>query len=97
MMKESNVTRSRERSQEAKNKKSLTFEAFTTKESSQFERIEMKISNNEDISALMKRVIRRADSVSKRDRDRRAREARDVANETRERDERDDQSDDRDD
>jgi hypothetical protein len=57
----------------------------------------MKISNNEDISASVKRVIRRADSASGRDRDRRAREARDVADEARERDERDDQNDDRDD
>jgi hypothetical protein len=96
MMKESNVTRSRERSQEAENRRSLAFETFTARESSQFERVEMKILNNEDISASMKRVIRRIDSVSKRDRDRRAREARDVADETRERNERNNQNDDRD-
>ncbi len=97
MMKESDVTRSRKWSQEAENKRSLAFEAFIARESSQFERVEMKISNNEDISISMKRVIRRVDSVSKRDQDRRAREARDVADETRKRNERDDQNDDRDD
>ncbi len=71
-MKESNVTKTHEKSQEAENKNAETFNVFIARESSQFERVVMKtvVFNNEEMSANVKRVIHRANSVSRRDRER---------------------------
>jgi septal ring factor EnvC (AmiA/AmiB activator) len=66
------MTRTRDRSQDAKNisRREQVFEVFTSRVSSQFERVEMKtaIINNEEISAKIERIIRQADSASKRER-----------------------------
>ncbi len=66
------MTRTRDRSQDAKNRREQVFEVFTSRVSSQFERVEMKtaIINNEEISAKIERIIRQADSVSRRERKR---------------------------
>ncbi len=68
------MTRIRDRSQDAKNinKRKQIFKIFTSRVSSQFERIEMKIAiiNNEEISMKIKRIIRQADSISRRERER---------------------------
>jgi hypothetical protein len=71
-MKQSDVARTRERFQEAENKRIATFETFIARESSQFKRVAMKttIANNEKISREIKRIIRRANSVSKQKRER---------------------------
>ncbi len=65
------ITRTRDRSQNAENRREQIFEFFIARESSQFERVEMKtaIFNNEEISAKIKRVIHRVDLVSDRERD----------------------------
>ncbi len=89
MMKESDITRSRERSQEAENRRTQVFEASTARESSQFERVVIKTaSDNENISATVKQVIHQANSASRRDRDQRARGSRGASNRARERSER---------
>jgi hypothetical protein len=69
-MKQSDVARTRERSSEAENRKVATFETFIARESSQFERVAMKttIANDEKISREIERIIRRANSVSRRER-----------------------------
>jgi hypothetical protein len=61
-MKESDIVRSRDRSSEAENKRTQTFDVFINRQSSQFERVMMKI--DEMISTKMKRVIRRAESTT---------------------------------
>jgi uncharacterized membrane protein YukC len=76
-MKQSDVARTRERSSEAENRRIATFETFIARESSQFERVAMKttIANDEKISREIKRIIQRANSVSRREREsKRARE-----------------------
>ncbi len=72
MIQESKMTRTRDRFQDAKNKRKQVFEVFTSRVSSQFERVEMKIAiiNNEEISTKIKRIIRQADSISRRKRER---------------------------
>ncbi len=68
------MTRTRDRSQDAKNinRREQVFEVFTSRVSSQFERVEMKtaIINNEEISTKIERIIRQTDSVSRRERER---------------------------
>jgi hypothetical protein len=60
-MKESDIVRSRDRSSEAENKRTQAFDVFINRQSSQFERVMMKI--DEMISTKMKRVIHRAKST----------------------------------
>jgi hypothetical protein len=61
-MKESDIVRSRDRSLEAENRRTQTFDVFINRQSFQFERVMMKI--NEMISTKMKRVIRRTESTT---------------------------------
>ncbi len=88
-MKNSDVTRTRKRSQNVENKKIEIFDSFIAREFSQFERMTMKtaILNNEKISIDVKRVIHQANSVSKRrrerERERRARKTRENENRAR--------------
>ncbi len=65
------MTRTRDRFQNAKNRRKQVFEVFTSRVSSQFERVEMKIViiNNKKISAKIERIIRQADSISRRERE----------------------------
>jgi hypothetical protein len=72
LIQESQMTRTRDRSQDAKNisKRKHVFEVFTSRVSSQFQRVEIKIAiiNNEEILTKIKRIIRQADSASRRER-----------------------------
>ncbi len=74
LIQESKITKTRNRSQDAKNinKQEQVFEVFTSRISSQFERIEMKtaIINNEEISTKIERIIQQTNSVSKCERER---------------------------
>jgi hypothetical protein len=71
LIQESKMRRTRDRSQDAKNinKRKQVFEVFTSRVSSQFERVEMKtaIINNEEISTKRERVIWQADLISRRE------------------------------
>jgi hypothetical protein len=62
LMKESDIVRSRDWSWEAENKRTQIFDISINRQSSQFERVIMKI--DEMISTKMKRVIRRAESTT---------------------------------
>jgi hypothetical protein len=76
------VIQSRDRSQDATNKKAENrdeieitrrqqiFENFIARESSQFEHVMMKTLNNEKIESKIERAINRVDSVSDRGRER---------------------------
>jgi hypothetical protein len=67
-MKNSAMTRTRDRPQEALNRREQAFDVSTNRISSQFE--QMKMQANEKMNSAMKRVIHRADSVSRRGRER---------------------------
>ncbi len=86
-MQESEIARSRERSQKAKNKRQVknenvkmkneminrrkqAFQDFITRESSQFERVQMKMTtiHDEMMNSNAALVVHRADSVSSRKR-----------------------------
>jgi hypothetical protein len=67
-MKNSAMTRTRDRSQEALNRREQTFDVSTNRIFFQFE--QMKMQTNEKMNSAMKRVIHRANSVSRRSRER---------------------------
>jgi hypothetical protein len=75
------MTKTRDCSQDAKNinKRKQVFEVFTSRVSSQFERVEMKtaIFNNEKISMKVERVIQQTNSISRRERERERQQERD--------------------
>jgi hypothetical protein len=62
------MTRTRDRSQEALNRREQAFDVSTNRISSQFE--QMKMQTNEKMNSAMKRVIHRADPASRRSRER---------------------------
>jgi hypothetical protein len=70
-VKQSNVARTRERSQRAENKRTQAFEVSIVRESSDFERVALKTTSvNEKVSSKIERVIHRANLASKRGRER---------------------------
>jgi hypothetical protein len=92
LIEESNIIRFRERFQETENKRTQTFDVIIDRQSSQFERVMMKTtSNDENLSAKMKRVIHQANSIFRRERRTRNDQENEDENEMRTRNDRDDE------
>ncbi len=79
------ITRSRDRSQNAKNinRRQTVFETSTNRESSRFEHVKAKatILHNENVVSKMQNVLHRADSALERERGRRREQASEQASE----------------
>ncbi len=80
LVEESLIARSRDRSQDAKNinRRQTAFETSINRESSQFERVKMKIAlnNQKEMTSKIENVIHRADSAFERERERERKQAR---------------------